>query len=267
MIEIVGSDIGGTLTGRDGSISDRTRDILQKLPVPLCLVTGFNRHVAFQYRDRLNIPSAYLIVQNGAFAYQGEKLLDQRLLNPESAAEIVAFLLSNGMVARIFCTDNNVYCVVPDGYERQMLRWDEPIYRIHSGSTDSLLEEAIQVCAFEPVEHIQTILGPARNRFGPLCIEGSLLFGTHQWIEFNHPRARKEIAFLDLLEQLEIDPRHAMYCGDNYNDLQLMERVGFAVAVGDAPRAIRSRAQLVTAPGYEDGIARFLATHFQLEQR
>jgi len=267
MIEIVGSDIGGTLTRRDGSISPRTRDVLQKLPVPLCLVTGFNRHVAFQYRDRLNIPSAYLIVQNGAFTYQGERLLDQRLLDPESAADIVDFLLKNGMVARIFCTDNNVYCLVPEGYDRKLLRWDEPIYRIYEDSPEPLLSDAIQVCAFEPVDHVQEILEPATDQFGGLCIEGSLLFGTHQWIEFNHPRARKEIAFIDLLERLGIPSESAMYCGDNFNDLQLLERVGCPVAVGDAPEAIRSAARHITGPGYADGIAQFLSDHFQLETR
>ncbi len=241
--------------------------MLQKLPVPLCFVTGFNRHVAFQYRDRLNIPSAYLIVQNGAFTYQGDRLLDQRLLDPESAGEIVAFLLNHGMVARIFCSDNNVYCLLPQGYDRQILRWDEPIYQIYEGPPDPLLGKTIQVCAFEPVDHIQDILGSAQDQFGSLCIEGSLLFGTHQWIEFNHPRARKEIAFIDLLKRLNISSENAMYCGDNFNDLQLLERVGCAVAVGDAPQAIRTRAHHVTEPGYEDGIARFLATRFQLETR
>lgn len=267
MIEIVGSDIGGTLTRRDGSISERTLNVLRSLPVPLCLVTGFNRHVAFQYRDRLNRTSAYLVVQNGAFTYQGDRLLDRRLLDPGAAGEIVEFLLEGGMVARVFCSDNNVYCLVPDGYDRRMLRWDDPIYRIHDDPVGPLLDDVIQVCAFEPVDVVQGLLGAAKGRFGDLCIEGSLLFGTHQWIEFNHPRARKEVAFLDLLEQLSISPQNAMYCGDNFNDLQLLERVGWPVAVEDAPEAIRARARHVTGAGHADGIARFLAEQFKLEKR
>ncbi len=266
MIEFVGSDIGGTLTDRNGSISPKTRGIISRLPVPFCLVTGFNRHVAFRYRDQFEkSDNFYLIAQNGSFVYRGKELLFSNLLDATLVEDIVSFVLSAGCVARIFCTDNNVYCLIPDGYDRKILRWDEPVYRFFDRPLSELPDKVIQVGVFEPVSLIHRLMRPAEEIFGDICMVGPLLFGTHQWLEFNHPAAKKEIAFPRLLDMLGISLENAMYCGDNYNDLALLKKVGYPVAVADAVPEVRAVAKQVTGPGFEDGISEFLVRKFSLE--
>jgi len=265
LIEFIGSDIGGTLTDQNGDISRRTREIITSLPIPFCLVTGFNRYVAFHYRDQFESDDLYLIAQNGSFAYRGKEHLFSSLLDGALVEDIVTFILSAGCVARIFCTDNNVYCLVPDGYDRKILRWDEPVYRVFDRSLSELPDKVIQVGVFEPVSLIRRLMEPAEEIFGNICMQGPLLYGTHQWLEFNHPDAKKEIAFPRLLDMLDIPLKNAMYCGDNYNDLALLEKVGYPVAVEDAVPEVRAVAKTVTGPGFEDGIAGFLAREFALE--
>ncbi|RLE16444.1 MAG: hypothetical protein DRJ14_08540 [Acidobacteria bacterium] len=265
LIEFIGSDIGGTLTDENGGISDRTRRVVARLPVPFCLVTGFNRHVAFRYRDQFQSDNLYLIAQNGSFTYRGEELLSSNLLDASLVEDIVAFILSADCVARVFCTDNNVYCLVPDGYNRKIRRWDEPVYRFFNRPLSELPSEVIQVGVFEPVSIIQRLMGPAVTIFGDVCMEGPMLFGTHQWLEFNHPDAKKEIAFPRLLDMLGVSLENAMYCGDNYNDLALLKKVGYPVAVADAVPEVRAVAKQVTGPGFEDGISEFLVREFGLE--
>ena len=263
MIQIVGSDIGGTLTDRQGGISQFTKRVLDALPVPVCLVTGYNRHVAFQYRDVFSRKELYLIAQNGAFAYRGDELLFSSLVDPDLVADMVSFLTEGGAVARVFCVDNRVYCVRPNGYHDQVLRWDSPIYRFHDGPLGDL-PPVIQVCAFEPLVRIGALIPSATKRFGAGCIIGSRLYGTHQWLELSHPVARKETSFPKLLDMLGIDPANAMFCGDNFNDADLLKRVGHPVVVGDAPAEIRSMVHTVTRPGFEDGIAHHLNDVFAL---
>jgi len=265
LIDFIGSDIGGTLTDKNGEISPRTRDVAARLPVSLCLVTGFNRHVAFSYRDQFKSENLYLIAQNGSFAYRGRELLFSNLLDAALVEDIVTFILSADCVARVFCTDNKVCCLVPDGYNRRIRRWDEPIYHYFNRPISEIPAQVIQVGIFEPVEIIRELIGPAAETFKEVCMEGPLLYGTHQWLEFNHPQAKKEHAFPRLLEMLGISLENAMYCGDNYNDLPLMKKVGYPVAVGDAVPEVRAIAKKVTAPGFTDGIAEFLAKEFRLK--
>lgn len=264
MIEFIGSDIGGTLTDKNGDISPRTRAVVARLPVPFCLVTGFNRHVAFRYRDEFESGNLYLIAQNGSFAYRGHELLFSNLLDASLVSDIVDFILSAGCVARVFCTDNNVYLMVPGGYDRKIRRFDEPIYRYFNGPIDELPAEVIQVGVFEPVTVVRQLMESAVQTFGDVCMEGPLLYGTHQWLEFNHPEAKKEVAFPRLLDRLGISLENSMYCGDNYNDLPLLKKVGYPIAVGDAVPEVQASAGTVTGPGAQNGIAEFLAGEFDL---
>ncbi len=228
-------------------------------------MTGFNRHVAFRYRDQFESGSIYLIAQNGSFAYRGKELLFSNLLPSSLVADIVTFILSAGCVARVFSTDNNVYCLVPDGYSRKIRRWDTPIYRFFSGELPGIPGDVIQVGLFEPVEVVRELITPAVRTFGEICMAGPLLYGSHQWLEFNHPKAKKEVAFPRLLDLLGISLQKAMYCGDNYNDLPLMRKVAYPVAVADAVPEVLEVAKVVTDSGFSDGIAVFLAKEFGIK--
>ncbi len=264
MIEFIASDIGGTLTDKNGNISPRTKEVIARLPVPFCLVTGFNRYMAFRYREQFEPGNLYLIAQNGSFAYRNHELLFSNLLDASLVSDIVEFILNAGCVARVFCTDNNVYLMVPDGYGRKIRRFDEPIYRYFNGPMDKFPAEVIQVGVFEPVRVVRQLMEPAVQTFGDVCMEGPLLYGTHQWLEFNNPEAKKEIAFPRLLDSLGISLENSMYCGDNYNDLPLLKKVGYPVAVGDAVPEVQASAGTVTGPGAKDGIAEFFAREFDI---
>ncbi len=266
MIKMVGSDIGGTLTNRENRISEYTAEIIKKLPVPFCFVTGFNRYVAFKYFDMVGREDAYMIAQNGAFVYHGKKLLMYSLLDKRFVGEIVDFALKNNCIARVFCTDNNVYCFVPENYSEKPLRWDKPIYKIFDGKVDDLPADVIQVGFFERIEKIEEIKGIAIELFGEIVMLGPKLYGTHQWLEFNNPSAKKHIAFKKLCDYLGIDLKDTVYCGDNYNDIELLKLVGIPVVVKDADDEIKKYAKHLTEEGYNDGVAKYLAEIFNLKE-
>lgn len=60
------------------------------------------------------------------------------------------------------------------------------------------------------------------------------------------------------LEYANIDPKDTVAFGDSYNDLSMIEAVGFSVAMGNGVDAAKRAADYVTAPIFEDGIAKAL---------
>ena len=65
----------------------------------------------------------------------------------------------------------------------------------------------------------------------------------------------KQAAFVELLEKLEIAPLQAAHVGDDLLDLPIMTRVGLAIAVDDAHRAVKARADWCTAlPGGQGAV-------------
>ena len=59
-----------------------------------------------------------------------------------------------------------------------------------------------------------------------------------------------------LAQQLGIPLAHVMAIGDNNNDIEMLEAVGWGVAMGQAADNVQSIAQAVTTSNAEDGVAR-----------
>lgn len=51
-----------------------------------------------------------------------------------------------------------------------------------------------------------------------------------------------------------IDPQDTFAFGDGYNDITMMQTVGFGVAMGNAVDAVKEKARYITDPIFEDGI-------------
>lgn len=73
----------------------------------------------------------------------------------------------------------------------------------------------------------------------------------------------KGVGLNDLLTFLKIDPEEVMCFGDNHNDMEMMELVGKAVAMGNAIDKIKEIADYVTKPVDQDGIYHALQ-HFKI---
>jgi 3-deoxy-manno-octulosonate cytidylyltransferase (CMP-KDO synthetase) len=66
-------------------------------------------------------------------------------------------------------------------------------------------------------------------------------------------------ALQTLLEQLSIAPEEVAFVGDDVNDLDVLRRVGLAIAVRDAEPAVRGEADWVTTTGGGNGAVREIA--------
>ena len=70
-----------------------------------------------------------------------------------------------------------------------------------------------------------------------------------------HTHCSKASGLTALARQLDIPLAQVMAIGDNNNDIEMLEAVGWGVAMGQASDTVRSIAQAVTASNAEDGVA------------
>ncbi|MBN1678801.1 MAG: HAD family phosphatase [Anaerolineae bacterium] len=66
----------------------------------------------------------------------------------------------------------------------------------------------------------------------------------------------KGTALAFILEYLDIPAQQTMCLGDNFNDLDMIQRAGIGVAMSHAPEAVRAGANFVTTTNDEDGVGR-----------
>jgi YrbI family 3-deoxy-D-manno-octulosonate 8-phosphate phosphatase len=75
-------------------------------------------------------------------------------------------------------------------------------------------------------------------------------------------------AAMQILEDLELEPREACYIGDDLTDLRLMQKVGLAVSISDASGDVKAAAHLVTkAAGGKGAIRELIETLLKSQKR
>jgi hydroxymethylpyrimidine pyrophosphatase-like HAD family hydrolase len=74
-------------------------------------------------------------------------------------------------------------------------------------------------------------------------------------IALMHPGCSKASAVRALAAHFDIALEQVMALGDNNNDIQMLRTVGWGVAMGHAPDAVKAAAQAITTSNREDGVA------------
>ena len=116
-------------------------------------------------------------------------------------------------------------------------------------------QDPLRVVAFAPEEVIARLVPGVSTLH---CSWNAIKQGNFGYAEMAimHTHCSKASGVTALARQLAIPLAHVMAIGDNNNDIEMLEAVGWGVAMGQAPDAVRSIAQAVTSSNAEDGVAR-----------
>ena len=96
------------------------------------------------------------------------------------------------------------------------------------------------------------LLNELPQRFPKLAFSSSMPFN----IEVNAPDATKGCALLTLCGLLDIDQRDTMALGDGTNDLDMIQKAGVGVAMGNAEASVIAAADYVTESCNDGGFAK-----------
>jgi len=83
------------------------------------------------------------------------------------------------------------------------------------------------------------------------------------YLDITHPHAHKGNVVLWFARRLGVKPGSIATIGDMPNDVRMFQASGLGIAMGNAERWVRDRADLVTAPNDSDGFAEAME-HFVL---
>ncbi len=263
-IKLLVIDIDGTLLNPQRQITSRTRAAIQTAQaagVIVTLATGRSHRNTFPVADELGM-AIPLITYDGALILQhpdrtiihthslaatvaqqaAEILIEHRIQpviqrmngageeiwtghaefdNPELATYFAVFPNARRMDHTTLCTDQ------PD-----------PLRVVGFASEEAFLQLAPSVdtldCAWYILDH---------GNYG--CSEISIMNKT----------CSKASSVVMLAQHLNIPLSEVMAIGDNINDLEMLQEVGWGVAMGQASDMIKEAAHAVTASNAEEGVA------------
>ncbi len=267
-IKLLALDIDGTILNSQHKLTERTIKTVQKTmesSVKVVLVTGRRFHAALPIAQELGCLDMPLITHNGALSKDPRTLavFDYNPLDKNLAQELV--LLGRDYKADTLCCDSPqtegllVYDHISDSnvrlkayiamfhqytYQvRDLYHYitHPPIQIFYVGSCE-LMDEINDKLTQElhgQAKSVLTAYRPANmailDVINPICSKGA--------------------ALKTLAESLNIEQNEVMAIGDNQNDIEMLQYVGFPVMMANSEESLLNKGFTMTLSNDEDGAA------------
>jgi Cof subfamily protein (haloacid dehalogenase superfamily) len=258
-------DVDGTLAGAGGSISPGVAAAVRAAEaagVRVALSTGRTVLACRSFLAELPMRGPHIF-------FDGSLVLDPaadtavllRHVDPDAVAAALAFGEAHGLTVELYTRDSYyVRAVTPEVEAHAALQRCAPtvadLAGVLAGGEVIKAEFVVRtdaavaaVRAFEP-----SVAG--RLRFSWATAPGLPDF---TFVNIVAPDASKGEAMRRILDHLGLSPAEVVAVGDGANDLPMFEVAGLAVAMGNAPAAVRQAAHLVVGTVEQDGLAEVIS--------
>lgn len=258
MYKAVFIDLDGTLLRDDHSISEESRNTIQKLVqknILVVLVSARPIRGIIPISNWLGLQSQPLVSLNGSYIVMNNEVIFESCIDLETIKELHA-VTSEANVTPIFYNGIKWYAERSNtATEREQKITD---VKIVIAPFASLMEDWIHdgTCPNKVM-----VVG---NEFVINALQSKLLTIYHDalniytskpiYLEIMKKDASKTNALKNILEKFNISSEEAIAIGDNYNDKEMIMYAGLGVAMGNAPNAIKAVADYVTDTNENDGV-------------
>lgn len=266
-IRLITLDIDGTLLNPQGEVTPRVRQAVQSAVDRGCIVTlatgrrfSFAQHVA----ESLGI-RASLVLHGGAVIQdsQSGRVIYEDVLSRPAYLTILDKVTANGFQPVVF-ESPSVGGRVLTGPEEcdtvETKRYFESRRTFYRFSYDDLknLDRNLSVSAMGQEVSLRSLydeiapLNLCHPWFSPPTIHSALPWHTVDMLAHGCCKAK---AITSLSQALGVSLSEVMAVGDNFNDVDMIEAVGWGVAVGNALPEVKEVAKAIVATNAEDGVA------------
>lgn len=265
LVKLICIDLDGTLLNDEKKISQKDKETIEtarRHDIHVTIFTGRNYYAAFPYLQELGIEIP-VVFQNGA------------LIATPSAGKIFRMVTLGSKIATQavqLCKEYELYPVV---YESFFSKQDMIVEEDYQGAFENYfrfnqhrikkierleillhnLEEIAEVAIVGKDESIRILLLELQNQTSEFTPVKNQHINGETFMEIFGKNVGKEIALDFLLEFFDLELSQVAYIGDNYNDLKIMQKVGFPVAMANAPEDVKDVAKLVTSSNNDSGVS------------
>lgn len=251
---LIAIDSDGTLRHSDGSISDRTKKIVQKLVrkgniITIC--TARPRYHTLKISEEVGI-NRFLISSNGTEVYDNlnNKIIYSAYLSPKYCKKIYSDVENIGVRA-IFVCDNIEYAT---GF----IRNDSQIL-LNKSNIDTMLARNIKQIMIigKDKEKIKRYKNKVK-KYNLNIIDTSSDSKEEIWFSIISNKASKGVALKKLAGYLNIPMYQTVAIGNDNNDLSMIQVAEVGIAVENATNELKKIANYITDSNDDDGVAKIL---------
>ena len=255
-IRLIASDMDATLLDGHSQLPPDFLHLVQELAGQDILFAAASGRPLYKLEEMFApvLEQTLLVADNGgAVRWRGKDLFVSRM-EPEVWHRLTACAEENG--------DSFVVCGLENAYLRPCDRCYDAVYRnfynrIAYVSDLYTIDAAVnKFTIYLPQDNAQEVYekvyGP---RFGQ---ELAVAVSGKCWIDVTNPGVTKGKAVERLSRLLDIPSGAMMAFGDTYNDIEMLEAVGYGFLMENGSPELRSRVPYLAPPNTEYGVARVL---------
>lgn len=260
-ISLLLADVDGTVVTKDKVLTERAVKAvaaLENAGIKFAVTSGRPPRGMAMLIEPLHITTLIAGFNGGAMVNPDLSVVEEKTLAPDVARRAVALIRDRGLDAWLytakdwFVTDRDAPHVAREAWTVKF----EPV--VVGGFSDEDLDRAVKIVGVsddlalvERAEHdVQAALGAT----------ASAARSQPYYLDVTHPHANKGDVVETLSKTLGIPEAEIATIGDMPNDVNMFEKSGFSIAMGNASDEVKARASAVTA-GYDDeGFAKAIET-------
>ncbi|MFJ7733194.1 Cof-type HAD-IIB family hydrolase [Lysinibacillus sp. NPDC097231] len=244
--KIVFFDVDGTLVNyEDGCIEESTRKAIQQLKNKGIRIVAATGRPLSMCQDLRKIGIETFITANGAYVKHQDQVIHKISIAADIVQKVKAFADDNKQSLSFF-TEQLSMNSVKEPATLKAMQETLSLLEFPAINEDILKQEVYLMCLYvdEEIEKKYTSQFP------------QLLFKRwHPYITnvLQHDIS-KSIAVQAVLDYFKLTPQEALAFGDGDNDIDMLEQVGFGVAMGNGSEALKNVANFITKKSTEGGI-------------
>ena len=263
--KIIFVDIDDTLNPSNGTISEKTKAMMDKLKehhIKVVVNTGRSAQYAINKSKEGNL-SDYIISSNGSevYNYKTKEVIYSKSIPSEKVKEVYEYcnnykltMIINSLDKRYINTNEYKYNNEPAEYfediDKLLSKIEVHQIVILSSNFDRMLViPRIFKEKFPELRIIHSSVG---------LIEDHRVKNKEYYHDIVLGNVTKSTGIVELLEHLKIKSEEAISIGNGYDDICMTEVVGTSIAVGNAVSPLKETSDYITKNVEEDGVAEIL---------
>lgn len=263
------SDLDGTLLRRDKTVSDFTVKTINELTAQGML---FSYATARSYITASRLTAGItahipVIIYNGAFILENgtKKQLLFEYIPHDDAKQVLDTLLAHGIYPIVYAMIDGVekytYCPALESQAAKTFE-DGRVGDVRANPTDDPADlyrgDIFNITCIDDSNKMRPLYEQMKDRYQ--CLWFTDMYSGERWFEILPPRATKANAIARLKEMLGCD--RVVCFGDAENDISMFGIADECYAMANAVDELKAIATDVIGSHEEDGVARFLLTHY-----
>lgn len=278
MINLIATDMDGTLLNAAHEISEENINAIhyaQSLGITVVIATGRAFYEASTPVAQTDLKVPYICLNGAEVRDESFNISSTSNLNRELIDRITGELNSEDIYYQIY-TNIGIYTENPErdleiyidiaeraGQQADVEKIKAGIQKRIDNGTLKVVENydkiketpgeiVMKILAFDSdLEKIDRVSAKLAES-GSLAVSSS----SRGNIEITHADAQKGIALATIAEKLHIDMDNVMAIGDNLNDISMLERVRYPVAMSNGTEEVKAASKYITETNENSGVGK-----------